>query len=147
MNHVWIAAILALYPSLPEPRVSRVVGVVLEQTSATEEQALLLTVSLYETTMGARGIPFGATGRRAAVERQRERACRGPMTESEGARSVLRIVRRARGLCPRAGIDRILGYFHHGNSCTADAYSSREARTVVRLLERYRALVQSGHPR
>lgn len=133
---IWTAVLFSIAPLAPQDRLSRIATVVTNTTPDLEEQALLLTVSFYETTLGMQGIPFGATGRHAAIERDRRSTRRGPMREEEGARSVLNILRRARSMCPRAGHAAILGYFHHGRGCVSDGYSRSEARTAERLLRR-----------
>lgn len=141
---IWASVMASIAPYTPQEQLERIARVVVEATPNPEEQALLLTVSFFETTFGMRGIPFGATGRRAAIENLRRTVDRGPMTEAEAARSVLNIVRRAQRQCPRSSVAARLGYFHHGRGCESDAYSTREARTARKLLSRARVLMEAS---
>lgn len=140
---IWASVMASIAPYTPQEQLERIARVVIEATPNPEEQALLLTVSFFETTFGLRGIPFGATGRHAAIENLRRTVERGPMTESEAARSVLNIVRRAQRQCPRSSVAARLGYFHHGRGCESDVYSTREARTARKLLNRARVLTEA----
>ena len=141
---IWASVMASIAPYTPQDQLERIARVVIEATPNPEEQALLLTVSFYETTFGLRGIPFGATGRHAAIETLRRTVARGPMTEDEAARSVLNIVRRAHRQCPRSSVAARLGYFHHGRGCQSDTYSTREARTARKLLNRARVLMEAS---
>jgi hypothetical protein len=108
--------------------------VVMETTPDPHEQALLLTVDLYETTWERHGIPFGVSSMyprsRGSTRRNRPRVPRPSLLEH--ARFALAILRRAEALCPTS-IARQLGFYHHGRGCVTDAYSQRESRMVERM--------------
>lgn len=132
---LWLAVMLTFARREPHERLETVARTVVAVTQDPQEQALLLTVSLYETGFGRNGIPFGIS----SVAR------RGPRTLLDDARSSLRILRRAHSLCRQ--IPALLGFYHHGNGCRPDLYSIREADTVRRMLGLYnRSAVAAGAP-
>lgn len=122
---LWLTVMLTFVGRAPRERLENVARTVVAATSDPQEQALLLTVSLYETRFEQRGIPFGIS----SVNRS------GHRTLLDDARASLRILRRARALCRQ--IPMLLGHYHHGNGCRPDGYSLREADTVRRMVALY----------
>lgn len=119
---LWLTFMHTMAPREPVSQFETVAQTVVNATSDPHEQAMLLTVSLYETSWGRRGIPFGVS----SMQR------RATATAAECAAFALRILRRARSMCPRS-IAAQLGFYHHGNGCTPDRYSLREADMVMRM--------------
>ena len=122
---VWLTVMSSLTPREPRERLETVARTVVTATSDPQEQALLLTVSLYETGFGRRGIPFGIS----SVNRTNHR------TMLDDANASLRILRRARAMCRQ--VPMLLGLYHHGNGCRPDSYSLHEAETVRRMIALY----------
>lgn len=133
---LWLAVMLTFAGREPRERLESVARTVVEATSDPQEQALLLTVSLYETGFGRRGIPFGIS----SVNRS------GHRTMLDDALASLRILRRSRALCRQ--IPMLLGHYHHGNGCRPDLYSIRETDTVRRMVSLYNreAYLVAGAP-
>jgi hypothetical protein len=123
---LWLTVMLTFARGAPQERLATVARAVVEATSDPQEQALLLTVSLYETGFGRSGIPFGIS----SVNRTGER------TLLQDAQASLRILRRSVVQCGRS-LPFLLGRYHHGNGCRPDSYSIREAETVRRMMSRY----------
>jgi hypothetical protein len=123
-------------PRGPHERLETVAQAVVEATPDPMEQALLLTVSLYETGFGRAGIPFGIS----SVNR------RNHTSLLDDARASLRILRRSRAMCGSRPSE-ILGHYHHGNGCHPDGYSLREAQTVERMVRQYNRRVALSRPR
>jgi hypothetical protein len=122
---LWLAVMLTFARREPRERLESVARTVIAATSDPQEQALLLTVSLYETGFGRRGIPFGIS----SVNRSNHH------TMLDDALASLRILRRSRALCRQ--VPMLLGHYHHGNGCRPDLYSIREADTVRRMVSLY----------
>lgn len=121
---VWLSVMSTFAPYEPLPRLREVARVVERTTDSPDEQALLLTVSLHETTWGRTGIPFGLS----ALHRS--------FTLEESAQQSLKILRRAWARCG-GRVAETLGHYHHGGGCRADSYSTRESRTWSRLVLYY----------
>lgn len=88
-------------------------------TPIPSERAALATLALHETTLGARGIPFGCSG------------CRRRSTPAEAAPGALEALRQGLSRCrtwPRA-----FGWYHTGR-CRADAWERAETLTHARLV-------------
>jgi hypothetical protein len=140
---LWLLILSSMAPYEPPARLERVARTVALATEDPTEQALLLTVSFYETTFERSGIPYGVS------------ACRRRgATAADYAADALRILRRARRMCPR-NLSAQLGFYHHGAGCVTDAYSLREAFTYFRIrahymtlrrLERFRSLPLGEDP-
>lgn len=122
---IWLAVMLTFARREPRERLETVARTVVTATTDPQEQALLLTVSLYETGFGRRGIPFGIS----SVNRRRH------LTMLDDANASLRILRRARAMC--GYVPMLLGLYHHGNGCRPDLYSLHEAATVRRMVSLY----------
>lgn len=122
---LWLQVMLSFARREPHERLETVARTVITATSDPQEQALLLTVSLYETGFGRRGIPFGIS----SVNRSSHR------TMLDDAQASLRILRRSRAMCRQ--VPMLLGHYHHGNGCRPDLYSIQEAGTVRRMLSIY----------
>lgn len=122
---VWTWVMFSIAPREPTDRLYRVAQVVTLATPDVREQALLLTVSFYETTWERRGIPYGVSSRYSAQA-----------TAEWYAQAALAILRRSADRCPPTLAHR-LGYYHHGNGCRVDDYSRAEARMVGAMLARY----------
>lgn len=118
---LWLSFMLLIAPREPDERLHSVAQTVVEATSDPREQALLLTVSFYETTWGRRGIPFGVSSLRRANP-----------TPAECATFALTILRRAQRMCPRS-VAAQLGFYHHGRGCNPDRYSIAESVMVSRM--------------
>lgn len=132
---LWLTVMATFAPSAPRDRLEVIARTVVTVTDDPQEQALLLTISFYETTFGRRGIPFGIS----SVNRTGH-------TLLDDAQSSLRILRRSRVRC-NVGYAPLLGHYHHGNGCRADEYSLRESDTVRRMLSIYnRQALASGAP-
>lgn len=112
---------LLIAPHEPREQLQSVAQTVVEATSDPREQALLLTVSFYETTWGRRGIPFGVSSLH-----------RSNPTPSECAEFALAILRRAQRRCPRSVASQ-LGFYHHGQGCAPDRYAIAESLMVTRM--------------
>lgn len=121
LTSLWLSFMLVVAPHEPRARLESIARTVVEATPDTREQALLLTISFYETTWGRRGIPFGVSSFR-----------RPNPTQRECADFALQILRRSAHMCPRS-IAGQLGHYHHGNGCSVDSYSLSESRTVFRM--------------
>ena len=121
MLELWVAFMVTVAPHEPRPRLEAIARTVVGATADPGEQSLLLTISFFETTWGRRGIPYGVSSFR------RERP-----TPIECANFALRILRRARGMCP-TNLAGQLGHYHHGGMCRADTYSTNESRMVLRM--------------
>lgn len=132
---LWLQVMLSFARGEPHERLEAVARTVITATDDPQEQALLLTVSLYETGFGRRGIPFGIS----SVNR------RNPRTMLDDALASLRILRRSRAMCRQ--VPALLGHYHHGNGCRPDQYSIHEANTVRRMLCLYNQRAQiAGAP-
>lgn len=155
---LWVAFMLRLFPTAPTDRLGSVVDTVMEVTSDPHEQAVLLTISAYETGAGRRGIPFGTSSMPLWAKIDplcrdtRHRRCprvRVTPTVLERARWALALIRRSVRLCPRR-VAHQLGHYHHGNGCWPDSYSLHEEATVFRmrdwLLSHNVALVEMPRP-
>lgn len=88
----------------------------------------LLVIDLHETTLGRRGVPFGAC---AAFCRVRCGGCTLPPLERVAA-AALRVWRASLVQCGR-NLQRRLGYYHSG-SCRRDAFADREAALVLHTM-------------
>jgi hypothetical protein len=98
-----------------------------------EIAAQLAVIDFYETTLGARGVPFGACAHLC------HHHCGDCRTEplADTARWAATVLRGARTGCGPSFAMR-LGYYHHGTTCVADEFSRREAarvRTMLRAWE------------
>lgn len=122
---LWLTVMLSFARHEPRERLETIARTVVEATSDPQEQALLLTISFYETGFGRGGIPFGLS----SVNRRGH-------TLADDAQSSLRILRRSYARCER-GLAQILGHYHHGNGCRPDPYSYNEAETVRRMVGLY----------
>lgn len=133
---LWLAVMLTFARREPRERLASVARTVVEATDDPQEQALLLTVSLYETNFNERGVPFGIT----SVNRS------GHRTLLDDARASLRILRRSSKLCRRS-IPQMLGHYHHGRGCIPDRFSVRESNTVRLMTRLYnRDALAAGAP-
>lgn len=130
---LWLTVMLSFARNAPRERLETIARTVVEATSDPQEQALLLTISFYETGFGRGGIPFGIS----SVNRRGH-------TLLDDARSSLRILRRSYARCEH-GLPQILGHYHHGNGCRSDVYSRHETDTVYRMMRLYnhRAVVEN----
>lgn len=132
METILFAIMLALAPTEPQARLherARAIAAAAADTHSTLEMAVLLaTIDLYETTLGRRGVPFGAC---AHLCRHHCGYCRAaPLADT--ARWALGTLATGRAQCGPS-TPRVLGYYHHGNGCAPDAFSRREARTFARV--------------
>lgn len=122
---LWLTAMLTFARHEPRERLENLARTVVEATSDPQEQALLLTISFYETGFGRGGIPFGIS----SVSRRGH-------TLLDDAQSSLRILRRSYVRCEHR-LAQILGHYHHGNGCRPDVYSQHEAETVYHMMHLY----------
>lgn len=88
-------------------------------TDLPSERAALATLALYETTLGARGIPFGCSG------------CRRRASPEEAAPGALVALREGLSRCRTW--ERAFAWYHLGR-CTAGAWERAERRTHARLV-------------
>jgi hypothetical protein len=122
-----LAMLLALHA--PRERALPVAQAIARVADTPREAAWLATISLYENNVAQRGVPFGMCARFCARHCGMCRAA--PLDEA--AKAAVAILRRAYTACGSRDAA-VLGHFHHGSSCRADAFSEREARTVARLV-------------